>query len=330
MLANGETSPLGDEVGVHRGNLSAGGDYLIDTYSSIEQPWEVVLRKANGEQLRKISGGDRSNVADIALAKIRFLQIKADDGTPLNAMLLTPADLDESEKHPVIVHTYGGPEVQLVLNMWTAGPRGGLFDHWLVEQGFLVFALDNRGSAGRGRSFAGVIDHDLGQHELADQLASVRWLKSQSYVDGDRIGLWGWSYGGNLTAYALTHAPGVFAAGVAVAPVTDWHLYDSIYTERYMGTPDENPKGYDKSSVLAAISELSDPLLVIHGTGDDNVHFQNTEQLAQAAWKAGTTFDLMLFPNLKHGIYAPGSQLQVFRRIGGFSLEQLEGRPLNE
>jgi dipeptidyl-peptidase-4 len=210
--------------------------------------------------------------------------------------------------------------VQLTRDAWS---RNELLHQWMVQQGVIVAWVDNRGAAGRGREFEGAVHRALGSGQLPDLLAAVRWMAAQPHIDGDRIGIWGWSYGGYMTAYALTHAPGVFAAGVAVAPVTDWRLYDSIYTERYMGTPEDNPEGYDAGSVLEAVADLEDPLLVIHGTADDNVHFQNTLQLADRAWKAGVRLDLMLFPGLRHGIYAPGSRLQVFRRLTDHLLQHL-------
>jgi dipeptidyl-peptidase-4 len=235
------------------------------------------------------------------------------------------AGFDPARRYPVVVYTYGGPNAQVVLD---ARPStSGRFNHWLATRGFVVFALDNRGSSARGRAFEGAVDRALGSSQLPDQLAGVRWLGEQPWVDPDRIGIWGWSYGGYMTIYALTHAPESFAAGVAVAPVTDWRLYDSIYTERYMGTPDENPEGYAMGSVLGSVANLVDPLLVIHGTGDDNVHVQHTLQLADRAWRAGVRFDLMLFPNLTHGIHAPGSHLQVFGAIADYFERHLAPDP---
>ncbi len=236
-------------------------------------------------------------------------------------MLWLPPDFDESRRYPVVVYTYGGPHAQVARNEWPTTSR--LFNHALSNHGFVVFALDNRGSAARGREFEGATDLALGSKQLPDQLAGVAWLKKQPWVDPARIGIWGWSYGGYMTIFALTHAPGVFAAGAAVAPVTDWRLYDSIYTERYMSTPEANPAGYAAGSVLDAVAELADPLLVIHGTGDDNVHVQHTLQFADRAWREGVRFDLMLFPSLGHGIDAPGSQLQVFGAIADFFEEHL-------
>jgi len=322
-LRGGAPQRITGAAGSHRGELSPGAKYLLVTSSAIDRPPHLELFSSAGKHLRTIDANEPSELAKLALGSTRFLTVPADDGTPLNAMLLTPPNFDPHHRYPVVIYTYGGPHAQVVRNGW--GRSTYLFHQWLAEHGFIVFSLDNRGSFARGREFEGAVDHHLGSSQLPDQLAGVRWLKQQSYVDPDHIGIWGWSYGGYFTCYALTHAPGVFAAGVAVAPVTDWKLYDSTYTERYMGTPAENPEGYKEGSVLEKVPALEDPLLVIHGTGDDNVHFQNTLQLANAAWKAGKRFDLMLFPNLKHGIWAPGSHLQVFSAIGDFFIKHLGG-----
>jgi dipeptidyl-peptidase-4 len=257
----------------------------------------------------------------IELADHRFVEIPTDDGLTLRAVVLTPPEFDPSRRHPVVVYTYGGPHAQVVRDRWPT--TSWLFNHALTAAGFVVFAVDNRGSAARGRAFETAADGSLGSSQLPDQLAGVDWLRSQRWVDPRRIGIWGWSYGGYLTSYALVHAPGVFAAGVAVAPVTDWRLYDSIYTERYMSTPDVNAEGYDTASVLESVGALADPLLVIHGTGDDNVHVQHTLQLADRAWRSGVRFDLMLLPNLGHGLDDDASRRQVFGAVADFFIKHL-------
>ena len=308
--------------GTHSAVLSPGHSHLLVRRSTATVPPVAVVVRGDGTEEREIAATDREAIAALGLAEPRFVTVTADDGTPLEAVLLAPENAAaEDRKLPAVVYVYGGPHAQVVRYAWGRGI--GLFHQWLVRQGVVVFALDNRGSAGRGRRFEGAIDWHLGRMELADQLAGVRWLSERPFVDPERIGIWGWSYGGYMTCYALTHAPGTFAAGVAVAPVTDWRLYDSIYTERYMGTPEENPDGYDESSVLTAIGQLDGSLLVLHGTGDDNVHVQHTLQLADRAWRAGKRFDLVLFPNLRHGLRAKGSTLAVFRTIADHLLDHL-------
>ena len=320
-LADGRTVEVGHGGGTRSATLSPGHGFLLVRRSAVMTPPVAETCRTDGSGTRTVAATDAAAVEALGLVEPRFVTVEADDGTPLHAEVMAPPGARDGGRHPVVVSVYGGPHAQVVRNRW--GRSIFLFHQWLVRQGFVVFALDNRGSAARGRRFEGAVDWRLGQLELADQLAGVRWLERQPYVDPDRIGIWGWSYGGYMTCYALTHASGAFAAGAAVAPVTDWRLYDSIYTERYMGTPAENPDGYAAGSVLQAVDALSAPLLVIHGTGDDNVHFQNTVQLADRAWKAGKTFDLMLFPNLRHGIRAKGSHLRVFRRIADHFIRTL-------
>ncbi len=321
-LADGATSELTPEPGTHSAELSPGKKHLLVKSSSIRRPPHLELYSSAGKHLRTVDANEDPELAAMKLGATRFLTLTTKDGLKLDAAVLTPPEFDPAKRYPVVIYVYGGPHAQVVRNAW--GRSTYLFHQWLAQHGFVVFSVDNRGAAAHGREFEGAADHRLGASQLPDLLAGVDWLKKQPWVDGTRIGIWGWSYGGYFTAYALTHAPGVFAAGVAVAPVTDWKLYDSTYTERYMGTPEENPDGYKEGSVLEAVDKLQDPLLIIHGTGDDNVHFQNTIQFADHAWKAGKRFDLMLFPHLKHGIHAKGSHVQVFGAIGQFLLEHLE------
>jgi dipeptidyl-peptidase-4 len=227
-----------------------------------------------------------------------WVELKAKDGAALYGRLLKPRGFDPSKKYPVLVRVYGGPGVQIVRNAWdNAAP----FDHLLVGRGFLVFSLDNRGSTGRGHAFESPVFKDLGRAELDDQLAGVAYLKSLPYVDPQRLGIFGWSYGGFMTLYAMTRAPEVFKAGMAGAPVTDFTFYDTIYTERYMGTPKENPTGYESSSPLKKAADLKGELLLIHGTGDDNVHLANTLAFADALIRAGRPHGLLLHPRQMHG-----------------------------
>lgn len=318
-LETGASVAVTTTPGTHSGSLEPDSARLILRSSSASAPprWRVV----DG------SGGSATElpvefpIAEVSYADHRFVQVQADAGVTLNAMLLLPPGFDEARRYPVVVYTYGGPHAQVVRDGWPG--TSGLFNHALAARGFVVFALDNRGSAARSRAFEVAIDGRLGSTQLPDQLAGVAWLRARPWVDPERIGIWGWSYGGYMAAYALTRAPGTFAAAAAVAPVTDWRLYDSIYTERYMGTPEANPEGYAEGSVLAGVAELADPLLVLHGTADDNVHVQHSLQLADRAWRVGARFDLVLYPQLGHDINGPGSHLQLFSAIADFFEEHL-------
>jgi dipeptidyl-peptidase-4 len=225
-----------------------------------------------------------------------------------------PTDFDPQQKYPVIVSVYGGPHAQTVTNSWA---HVSPFQHLLASRGFLVWSLDNRGSAARGAAFEAAVFHDLGRVELEDQLAGVEYLKALPYVDASRIGINGWSYGGYLTLYAVTNAPDVFRSAVAGAPVSDWKHYDSIYTERYMGTPETNPKGYETSSPLQKAAQLKADLLIVHGTADDNVHLANTVAFVSALIKAGRPYALDLHPRQMHGFRTREDRIARDRAILG-------------
>lgn len=250
-----------------------------------------------------------------------FVDLAAEDGTVLHARLLFPEGFDPNRRYPVVVRVYGGPHAQVVQKGWVGGDP---LEALLLQKGFLVWRLDNRGAWGRGHAFETPVDRNLGATELRDQLVGVDYLKSLAYVDAERISISGWSYGGYLTLYAMTHAPEVWRCGIAGAPVTDWKLYDSIYTERYMGTPAENPEGYRKSSVLESAGSLAAPLLLAHGTDDDNVHLQQTLQFIEALSRHRKPYELLLQPRQKHGFtgkeartYLHERMVEFFRRHNG-------------
>ncbi len=302
------------EPGSHTLDLSPDGRYLIDRFSTPDAPPVTRLLNSSGAPVATIDA-PLNHLGDYGLGKREFLELKARDGATLYAQLLKPADFDPKRKYPVIVYVYGGPHEQLVQNRWDPHI---LYDQLLAENGFLVWTLDNRGSWGRGHAWESVIFENLGKHELEDQLTGVEYLKSLAYVDGSRLGIWGWSYGGYMTLYALTHAPEVFKCGAAAAPVTDWKFYDSIYTERYMRTPGENPVGYKSASPLEAAANLKAHLLIIHGTSDDNVHLQNTLNFLDALIEAGKPYELHLQPGQKHGFSGSAPQTYVDQRILDF------------
>jgi dipeptidyl-peptidase-4 len=283
--------------GQHSAVLSPSGMLLLDTYSSVSEPPVLSLLDSRGRALRAV---DRlkSRLDEFELGTVEETSAVADDGARLEARLVKPAGFDASKKYPVIVYVYGGPHSQVVRDAWGATT---LLDHLLASKGFLVWSLDNRGSSGRGHAWEAALFRDMGSRELADQLAGVRYLKSLPFVDGTRIGIWGWSYGGYMTLFSLTRAPDVWKCGIAGAPVTHWKFYDTIYTERYMGTPQENPEGYERSAPLSKAKDLAAPLLLIHGGSDDNVHLQNTVAFIDALVRAGKPYELQVQPRQKHG-----------------------------
>jgi len=307
------------EAGSHTLDLSPGGEFLVDLFSTADAPPVARLLTSTG-RLAATLDAPTNHLADYALGQREYLELKAPDGATLYAQLLKPANFDPTKKYPVIVDVYGGPHVQLVQKQWAGA---SLYEQLLAQNGFLVWTLDNRGSWGRGHAWESAIFENMGKHELEDQLTGVNYLKSLPYVDGSRIGIRGWSYGGYMTLYALTHAPDVFKCGSAGAPVTDWKFYDSIYTERYMRTPKENPEGYKSSSPLEAAANLKAHVLILHGTSDDNVHLQNTIDFLNALINAGKTYEFHLQPGQKHGFGGDAPRTARDERILEFFKEWL-------
>jgi dipeptidyl-peptidase 4 len=318
-LEGGAPERLSKDAGVHSLDLSPDGQYLVDRFSSLDTPPEPRLLKSDGTVVATLDRPEK-HTGDYTLGSTEFVEVKAPDGATLYASLVRPADFDPKKKYPVIVDVYGGPHAQLIQNRW--GVTSGL-DQLFVQEGFLVWCLDNRGSWGRGHAFESVIYQHMGEHELADQLAGVNYLKSLPYVDPGRIGIWGWSYGGYMTLYSLTHAPEVFKCGVAGGPVTAWKYYDSIYTERYMRRPEENPEGYKNSSPLYAVDKLKGRVLLIHGADDDNVHLQNTMNFIDALVGASKAFDLYIQPGERHGFGRLPVRVYLVQRVLDFFKQNL-------
>ncbi|HVN75009.1 MAG TPA: alpha/beta fold hydrolase [Thermoanaerobaculaceae bacterium] len=299
--------------GTHRVEVSPGARFILDTFSSVSVPPTMRVLSADGKVVRAVAPLRPPTLGEFALPTTEFATVRAADGTSLFASLLKPAGFDGARKYPVVVYVYGGPHAQVVRNAW--GRQTEMFLRVLASRGFLVFSLDNRGSASRGREFERELLRRLGKVELDDQLAGVAYLRRLPYVDGSRIGIWGWSYGGFMTCYALTNAPGVFRAGAAVAPVTDWRRYDSIYTERYLKLPADDEAGYRDSSPVNQAADLADALLILHGTGDDNVHWGNTLAFVDALYRAGKPYDLQLYPNKNHSILGKEARAHLYNRI---------------
>jgi len=288
---------LTHEPGTHFQKLSPDGRHLLESFSSVDHPPALRLLRNDGTLLATLDQRE-DRWKDFATARAEFHEVIAPDGAKLYAKLIKPAGFDPARKYPLIVDVYGGPHAQVVRNQW---PATSSRQQLLAQEGFLIWSLDNRGSWGRGRAWETAVFKNLGTNELADQLAGVAYLKTLPFVDASRLAISGWSYGGYMTLYALTHAPDVFKCGVAGAPVTDWKFYDTIYTERYMRTPKENPIGYKTSSPLAAADKLKAKLLIIHGTADDNVHLHNTMNFIDALIKAGRPYELQIQPGQMHG-----------------------------
>ncbi len=283
--------------GTHLGELSPDGRSILDTFSTVSIPPVLSLLDTSGRLIRVVDRPD-NRLAEFDLGRTEEIETTGDDGVKLLARLVKPAAFDPSKKYPVVIFVYGGPHSQVVRDQWGATT---VFDQLLASRGFLVWSLDNRGSSGRGHVWEARLLREMGRNELADQLAGVRYLKSQPFVDPSRIAIWGGSYGGYMTLYAVTHAPAVWKCAIAGAPVTDWKFYDTIYTERYMRTPAENPGGYAASGLLTRAKDLKAKLLLIHGLADDNVHFQNTVAFIDELTKAGRPYELEIQSGQKHG-----------------------------
>jgi len=320
-LTGGEPVAVTQTAASHEILMSRDGGHYLDTWSTALAPPQADLCDASGKTVAVLHPAAK---LPYAFVPPKFFTVTAADGvTKLYARLTLPPDFDPHKKYPVIMYQYGGPDVApLVRDAW--GGTTFLFDQLLARQGYVLFATDNSAATYFSHADQAKVKLHLGVLALQDQLAALAWLKSQPYVDGTRVGLWGWSYGGYMTAYALTHAPGNWRAGISVAPVTRWEDYDSVYTERYMETPAENPKGYEEGSAVAAAAKLSDPLLLVAGTGDDNVHWQNTLQLVQALITAGKPYELLVYPNSTHGISGPAARTHLFTAMDHYWRRQLQ------
>jgi dipeptidyl-peptidase-4 len=277
----------------------------LDRHSSADQPPSLTLYSTAGRLLQVLAENRLDAQHPYApyldtRPRHRFGTLQAEDGQALEYELIEPPRLDPARRYPVVIEVYGGPGLQFVADRW--GEQAAYFEQLLTERGFLVFKLDNRGSGERGTRFESLLYHRLGTIEVRDQLRGLEYLRTLEVVDPARIGVFGWSYGGYLALRCLLEAPERFAAGVAGAPVTDWRRYDTHYTERYLGTPQENPDAYERSSVLAAAGNLQRPLLLLHGMADDNVRFTHSTALMQRLQDLGKPFQLMTYPGAKHGL----------------------------
>jgi dipeptidyl-peptidase 4 len=288
--------------GSHRIDLSPSNNYFIDVWSDVNTPSQVRLYDASGKLVRVIAENKVDALKQYKLGTTELMQVKTRDGFVMEAMMIKPPDFDRRKKYPVMSFTYSGPHAPQVKNGW--GSQTYMFHQLLAQKGYIIWVCDNRTASGKGMEATWPVYKNFGELELRDLEDGVTWLKSQPYVDGSRIGIWGWSYGGFMTSYALTHSQS-FKMGIAGGTVADWRDYDSIYTERYMGTPQNNPEGYKKSAPVNAAKNLHGKLLLIHGAIDDNVHMQNTIQFIYELQKAGKQFELMLYPKSRHGVTDP-------------------------
>jgi dipeptidyl-peptidase-4 len=314
---------LTERAGWHTINMSRDFKYYIDSWSDYNHPPVVSLHHQDGRTVRTIE--DNAGLTQ-KLSAYNFIQkdfIKLDvNGVSLNANVMKPAHFDSTEKYPVLMYVYGGPGSQTVTRRFESGQRA-MWHQYLANQGYMIVSVDNRGTGARGRDFEKQTYKKLGQMETADQIAAAKKLAELSYVDSNRIGIWGWSYGGYMSSLALAEGNDVFKTAIAVAPVTNWRFYDTIYTERFMQTPQMNPEGYREGSPLAKAGQIKGNYLLVHGTGDDNVHFQNSIAMINALVAADVEFQTMIYPNRNHGIYGGNTRKHLYKMLSQYILENL-------
>ena len=306
------------ESGTHDVSFSPDSRMYLDTASSLASPPRRSIHRIDGSETAVFREADHTLTDEYEILPTEIHKVTAADGSLLYARLIKPAGFKPDKKYPAIVVVYGGPHVQTVLDKWPLeGWLDAAWDQVMAHRGFVIWQLDNRGSWGRGHRWESVIFRDMGEHELEDQRRGFEYLKSLGFVDTEHMGIFGWSYGGYMTLYTLAHAPGVFRAGIAGAPVTHWRNYDTIYTERYMGLPAENAAAYDRASALTYAADLKDNLLLVHNLEDDNVHFQNTVQMIDALERAGKLFSVMVYTQKTHHV-SPPERRQLYETLTEF------------
>jgi dipeptidyl-peptidase-4 len=309
--------------GTHAINMSSDHRFYIDYFSTTEKPVTVTLNEASGKQLKVLEDNASLNktLSAFSIGEKEFFTFPTVDGTSLNGYLIKPVDFDPNKKYPVLMYVYGGPGSQNVLNAW-AGTRD-LWHQALVAEGIIVACVDNRGTGGRGRDFKHATYANLGALETVDQIEGGKYLAKLPFIDPSRVGIWGWSYGGYMSSLALMKGNDVFKTAIAVAPVTTWRYYDTIYTERYLQTPQLNPSGYDDNSPIMHVNKLKGNFLLIHGTGDDNVHFQNSVDLVNALITADKQFETFYYPNRSHGISGGNTTWHLYSMMTDFLKRKL-------
>ena len=317
--ANGKTERLTSKEGQNNATFSRGFRYFINIWSDLNNPPVYTLNDSRGRILHTMIDNKalKEKYQSYGLGTKELFSFTTSEGVKLNGWMVKPADFSPSKRYPVIMFQYGGPGSQQVLNYWNIGAagQGAILEQYMAQQGYIVACVDNRGTGGRGAEFEKCTYLRLGEKEAFDQVEAALWLGQQPYVDKDRIGMWGWSYGGWNTLMSMSEGRPVFCAGVAVAPPTCWRYYDSVYTERYMRTPKENKSGYDEVNPFARAAKLHGALLICHGLADDNVHFQNTAEYTEALIQADKDFKENIYVNRNHGISGGNTRNHLYRQI---------------
>ena len=326
--ANGKVEALARQGGVNRATFSSGYKYFINTWSDLKTPPVCTLYDNKGRQQATLFDNKqlKQKLAGYDLGTIELFQLTTSENVTLNGWIVKPRDFNPTKKYPVVMYQYGGPGSQQVLNQWGVGMcgSGAVLEQLLAQRGYICVCVDNRGTGGRGAEFEKCTYLKLGELEARDQVETALWLGKQSYVDKDRIAIWGWSYGGWNTLMSMSEGRPVFRCGIAIAPPTCWRYYDTVYTERYMRTPNENKYGYDDVNPIARASQLSGALLICHGLADDNVHYRNTAEYVEALVQADKDFRQLVYTNRNHGISGGNTRNHLFRQCLNFFDSELK------
>ena len=314
---------ISTKIGWNSAKFSKGFKYYIHTHSSSTTPTFETLHANNGSVIRVLQNNEalQKRLDGFSISPKEFFTLTTEEGIDLKAWMIKPQNFDESKKYPVLMFVYGGPGSQQVTDRYDGA--NFFWYQTLANQGYMVVCVDNRGTGARGRDFRTQTYKQLGKYETMDQIAAAKYLAKLDYVDGDRIGIWGWSYGGYMSSLCITKGADAFKLAIAVAPVTNWRFYDSIYTERYMQTPQENAQGYDDNSPINHVDKLKGSYLLVHGSADDNVHVQNTMRMIESLVQADKQFDLFIYPDKNHGIYGGNTRFHLYRKMTDFIINNL-------
>lgn len=317
-----KSGKLSTQTGTNASDFSSGFKFYIHSFSNLKTPNLITLHDQTGKLIRTLQDNSdlKKALNDYKLPEKEFFSFKTSEGVELNGWMIKPVDFNASKKYPVLMTQYSGPNSQQVADKW-----GGIGWHdYLAQEGFLIACVDPRGTAARGEEFRKMTYQQLGKYESDDQVEAAKYLGSLSFVDKNNIAIWGWSYGGFMAALCMEKGADVFKAGISVAPVTNWRFYDSVYTERYMRTPQENPEGYDDNSPLSHAEKIKGNYLIIHGSADDNVHFQNTMEFTERLVQAGVQFDMAAYTNRNHGIYGGNSSMHLYTKMTNWLKDKLQ------
>ena len=322
-LKTGKSQILSNLEGNNSGDFSKNYNYFIETSSSAKMPYVYTLKDGNGKTIKELRNNEEvlKKIKADGFVEKEFFTIPNSVGDQMNAWIIKPKNFDATKKYPVFMYQYSGPGSQTVSNSWDYGNT--VWFNMLAQKGYVIVCVDGRGTGYKGTKYKKSTYMNLGALEIEDQITAAKWLGNQSYVDKNRIGIFGWSFGGYMASLALTKGADTFKMGIAVAPVTNWRYYDTVYTERFLRTPQENPKGYDENSPTEFAKLMKGNFLLIHGTADDNVHFQNSMEFSEALIQANKQFEFMAYPDKNHGIYGGYTRPQLYQKMTDFILENL-------